>query len=268
MYDYGYNYDYSYDYGSAANVAGGFLLGGVIMWIIGMAVGVFLIISMWKLFTKAGRKGWAAIVPVYSIIVMLEIAELPMWYLALFLIPFANIYAMFKVYIEIAHKFGKSTGFGVGMVFLSIVFIPMLAFGKDEYKGGNAINLNNLNNSNINSNMQNNTQVNVPNNNFVNVMDVNNGINIEPVNSVNKQNNRSAFQPIGNVNNNVQNMNVSNISSINSIPVSLMNNVDNPINVQPIQENNPSVNINQKNINTMKSLEFKLFSIFLKKLLT
>lgn len=262
MYDYSYNYGYgydSYDYSSAANAAGGLLLGGVVMWIIGMAAAVFNIICMWKLFTKAGKKGWASLVPVYNIIVMLEIAELPMWYLALFLVPFANVYAMFKIYIEIAHKFGKSTGFGIGMVFLGIVFIPMLAFGKVEYKGVNNKSSNNLNN-NINSNMQNNQQVNVTNNNFIpNVMDVNSGITTQPINDVNMQNNTSPFQPIGNINNNVQDMNVNNISSTSITPVSPMNNTDNTINIRPVsevnvesvQENNISSNINQNNINNM-----------------
>ena len=55
---------------------------------------ILTIIATWKMFTKAGKPGWAAIIPVYNIIVMLEIAELPMWYIALFLIPFANIYAI------------------------------------------------------------------------------------------------------------------------------------------------------------------------------
>lgn len=135
MYDYGY-YDYGYDYGydAGSSVSTGlavFGIGMLIMWLVAMAISVFTLISMWKVFKKAGKPGWAAIVPIYNIIVMLEIAELPMWYIALFFVPFANIYAMFKIYIELAHKFGKSTGFGVGMVFFAPIFFGMLAFGKN-----------------------------------------------------------------------------------------------------------------------------------------
>lgn len=84
---------------------------------------------------KAGKPGWASIVPIYNMIVLLEITELPLWYIVLFFIPFANIYALFKIYIELAHKFGKSTGFGVATVFFSIVCLPILAFSKTaEYK--------------------------------------------------------------------------------------------------------------------------------------
>ena len=58
-----------------------------------------------------------------------------LWYIVLFFIPIANIYAVFKIYIELAHKFGKSTGFGVATVFFSIVCLPILAFSKTaEYK--------------------------------------------------------------------------------------------------------------------------------------
>ena len=132
MYDYTY-YDYGYDYGyqAASGLAAGMLIFGIIMWLIGIAVSVITIISMWKIFVKAGKPGWAAIIPVYNIIVMLEISELPMWYLALYFVPGANIYAMIKTYIEVAHKFGKSTGFGVGMALLSPVFLTMLAFNKN-----------------------------------------------------------------------------------------------------------------------------------------
>lgn len=131
MYDYSY-YDYGYGYEEVATglaVAG---VGLVIYWLICVGISVFTLVCMWKVFKKAGKPGWAALVPIYNIIVMLEIAELPMWYIALFFVPFANIYAMFKIYIEVAHKFGKSTGFGVGMVFLAPIFLGILAFGKDS----------------------------------------------------------------------------------------------------------------------------------------
>lgn len=135
MYDYTY-YDYGYDYGygyEAADAATGLAAVGIgllIFWLICMALGVFTIICNWKVFKKAGKPGWASIIPIYNTIVMIEIAELPMWYIALFFVPFANIYAMFKIYIEIAHKFGKSTGFGVGMAFFAPIFMAILAFDK------------------------------------------------------------------------------------------------------------------------------------------
>lgn len=130
MYDYsGYGYDYGYTQTATTGLA---LAGGILLvfWLIGMAISIFSIVCLWKVFNKAGKPGWASLIPIYNMIVMIEISGLPMWYIALFFIPFANIYAMFKIYIEIAHKFGKSTGFGVGMVFFAPIFFAILAFDK------------------------------------------------------------------------------------------------------------------------------------------
>jgi len=129
MYDYGYE--------QAASGLAGFAIFSLVMWIIVIAVSVVNIIAMWKVFTKAGKPGWAAIIPIYNLIVLLEITELPMWYIALYCVPGANIFAMFKIYIELAKKFGKSTGFGVGMVFFTPIFMAILAFDKEVvYQNG------------------------------------------------------------------------------------------------------------------------------------
>ena len=96
-----------------------------------IAMAVLAIVSLWKIFTKAGKPGWASIVPIYNIIVLLQICDLPVWYIVLCIIPIANIYVIFKTYIELAHKFGKSTGFGVLTVFFSEICLPILAFDKN-----------------------------------------------------------------------------------------------------------------------------------------
>lgn len=142
MYD--YDYDYSYDYGtttgydtsSSLGTAGMALTGGVLMFvIIDFAVFVLLIVSMCKIFIKYGKKWWEFLIYGYNTVVMLEMAEMPLWNYFIFLIPFVNIYILFKVAIRIAKAFGKGTGFGVGMVLLPIIFIPILAFSKAQYVG-------------------------------------------------------------------------------------------------------------------------------------
>lgn len=113
---------------------GGLLAGlGTYMFFI-WALVIFMFVCMWKIFKKAGKNGWEAIVPIYNIIVLLEICKLPLWNIVLFIIPIANIYIMFKIYIELAHRFGKSTGFGVATVFFSIICLPILAFGDNSYQ--------------------------------------------------------------------------------------------------------------------------------------
>ena len=99
------------------------------------AFALLIIASVWKVFTKAGKPGWASLIPIYNMIVLLEITGKPIWWIILFLIPFVNFIAAFLVMIPLAEKFGKGTGFGIGLVFLSFVFFPILAFGDAEYRG-------------------------------------------------------------------------------------------------------------------------------------
>jgi hypothetical protein len=100
-----------------------------------LAIVVVMIASMWQVFVKAGKPGWAAIVPIYNTIVMLEIVGKPLWWLVLFFIPFVSFVALILVYIELAKCFGKSAGFAVGMLFLPFIFFPMLGFGDARYLG-------------------------------------------------------------------------------------------------------------------------------------
>jgi hypothetical protein len=95
---------------------------------------VLMIVSAWKVFVKAGKPGWASIVPIYNMIVMLEVTGKPLWWIVLFFLPIANFIAAILLSIALAEKFGKSTGFGLGLAFLPFIFLPMLAFGDARYK--------------------------------------------------------------------------------------------------------------------------------------
>ena len=105
---------------------------GIFIWILGMALSIFFVVAMWKVFVKAGKPGWAALIPIYNIYIMCEIAEKEWWYILLLCVPILNIYAMFVIYDGIAKKFGKTTGFTIGMMFLPYIFFPILAFGKNN----------------------------------------------------------------------------------------------------------------------------------------
>jgi hypothetical protein len=108
----------------------------MIVGLIELLIVIAAIAGLWKTFEKAGKPGWAAIVPIYNIIVMLEIAGKPLWWIVLFLIPLVNLVVAILVGIAIAEKFGKSAGFGVGLALLSFVFYPILGFGDAQYGGG------------------------------------------------------------------------------------------------------------------------------------
>jgi len=107
---------------------------GILGWLLYMAVIVFYIFCMWKVFVKAGKPGWAAIIPIYNVLVMLEIVGRPWWYLLLMFVPVVDIVIGIMILFDLAKVFGKGTGFGFGLLFLSFIFIPILAFGDATYQ--------------------------------------------------------------------------------------------------------------------------------------
>ena len=125
--------DFSGDGASAA--AAGL---GIVMTLFMLAFAVLMIAAMWKVFDKAGEPGWAAIVPIYNIVVLLKISGKPIWWIVLFMIPFVNFIAMILVAMALAESFGKSTGFALGLVLLPFIFYPLLAWGDGNYRGAPA----------------------------------------------------------------------------------------------------------------------------------
>ena len=112
--------------------------GGAVVGIIYLAVIVLMIASMWKVFAKAGQPGWAAIVPIYNIIVLLKIAGKPVWWVVLFLVPIVSLVIAILIYLGVAKSFGKGGGFAAGLILLPFVFWPMLGFGSAQYQGASS----------------------------------------------------------------------------------------------------------------------------------
>ena len=117
---------------SGAAVGAGIGMGAMLFSCIVLLV---IVAAMWKVFTKAGKPGWASIVPIYNIWVLLEIVGRPSWWLVLMLIPFVNFIVLIILSIDVAKSFGKGTGFGLGLAFLSLIFYPILGFGDAKYRG-------------------------------------------------------------------------------------------------------------------------------------
>ena len=107
-----------------------------------IAIIVLVIASMWTIFSKTGKPGWAAIIPIYNIIVLLQIVGKPGWWLILMLIPIINLVFLIIVHHKLSLSFGKSAGFTVGLILLGFIFLPILAFGDAKYlgPGGNQMN--------------------------------------------------------------------------------------------------------------------------------
>ena len=106
---------------------------GIVGMLIGLAFIVLMIASIWKVFTKAGQPGWAAIIPIYNVIVLLKIIGKPWCWILGFLIPLVNFIVMILMAVGLAKVFGKGIGFAVGLILLGFIFYPILAFGDATY---------------------------------------------------------------------------------------------------------------------------------------
>jgi hypothetical protein len=101
-----------------------------------LAVSVVAIIGLWAVFRKAGRPGWAALIPFYNAYVLVKTAGRPGWWAIVLFIPLASIPIAILVAIDLAHAFGRSTTFGVLLLWLaSPVGYLMLGFGDARYRG-------------------------------------------------------------------------------------------------------------------------------------
>lgn len=224
--------------------------------IIELVIAVYIIFITWRVFEKAGRKGWESIIPFYNIYVAFTIAGLEWWYLILMFVPFVNIYVAVHLSIELAHRFNKSTAFGFGLLFLNPIFMSILAFEKDTVYTpvDGSSNMNSSNNNNFNNNSYN-YNTNQNNMNGYNGMNVNNMNNMNNMNNngMNQSNNMSnSSNNYGPTFNPTSNTNMNSIPSFNS-----NNNGVNSNNNGVNSSNNMGIN---NNINTTSSTD--AFSLY------
>ncbi|MDR9402035.1 MAG: DUF5684 domain-containing protein [Halothece sp. Uz-M2-17] len=102
--------------------------------IVQLIIFILLIAGNWMVFVKAGQPGWAILIPFYNVYVTLKIAGRPGWWLILLFIPLVNLIFII-IPFDIAGKFGKGVGYGLGLLFLPFIFYPVLGFGHASYRG-------------------------------------------------------------------------------------------------------------------------------------
>jgi len=124
----------NYDSTSPGGIAALFAIFAALMVPI-IIVSIVMIIAHWKIYEKAGKPGWAAIIPIYNVIVLLEIVGKPIWWIFLFIIPCVNFVFLIWTVNLLSKSFGQSEGFTVGLLLLGIVFYPILGFGNYQYLG-------------------------------------------------------------------------------------------------------------------------------------
>jgi magnesium-transporting ATPase (P-type) len=133
-----------------------FLAGfGIFLFVFLLVACILLIVTNWKIFSKAGKPGWASLIPFYNIYIMSDIAFGNLSYFIAIMISWVVSFlggfleisilsslaglASFVLYIiycvKISKAFGKSGGFAVGLVLLPLIFFPILGLGSAEYIG-------------------------------------------------------------------------------------------------------------------------------------
>jgi hypothetical protein len=120
---------YSYSYTSQGKAP------GPVFWICWLVFVVLMIAALWKVFSKAGEPGWAAIIPIVNTYFLCKIAGRPGWWVILMFIPLVNLIIWIILCIDVAKSFGKGTGFGIGLLLLPFIFFLILGFGSAQYQG-------------------------------------------------------------------------------------------------------------------------------------
>ena len=109
--------------------------GSAVATILYLIIVVACIAGLWKMFIKAGKPGWAAIVPIYNLIVLIQIAGKPVWWIILLIIPIVSLVILVILFLEIVKKFGQPAWHVVLMILFSFIYIPYLGFSDVKYQG-------------------------------------------------------------------------------------------------------------------------------------
>ncbi|HQE59961.1 MAG TPA: DUF5684 domain-containing protein [Spirochaetota bacterium] len=103
--------------------------------VLSIAILIVMVVSYWKIYVKAGKPGWAAIVPIYNIIVLLEVIKKPTWWLVLCIIPCTLPVALVLIALEFVKVFGKPSWHAALMIFFGVIYAPYIAFSDAKYVG-------------------------------------------------------------------------------------------------------------------------------------
>lgn len=108
---------------------------GIGYMIVILAIAIVTLVGMWKVYEKAGKPGWAAIVPFYNLYCLFDMSFGNGWLFLLTFVPCVNFVMAIMCYFKLAKAFGKGVGFGFGLLFLNAIFMLILGFGDAEYIG-------------------------------------------------------------------------------------------------------------------------------------
>lgn len=122
-----------YDGMNSGDVAGAMAM-GVGMLFFYLIVYLFFSFCLYKIFQKARRDdAWAAFIPIYNTIVLVDILKKPIWWFILLMIPFVNIIFAIMLTDRLSKFFGKDILMTLLLLVLPFIGLPILAFGDAAY---------------------------------------------------------------------------------------------------------------------------------------
>ena len=107
--------------------------------IFSLVLAAFYVYCAWRIFEKAGKPGWAALIPIFNTLIQLEIVQRPLWWVFLMFVPGVNLVITVIIIFDLAKAFGKDNGFAFGLLFLAPIFVPILALGNAVYTPRNPV---------------------------------------------------------------------------------------------------------------------------------
>ena len=107
---------------------------GLGMLLFNLLVVVGVLVGIWKVFVKANKPGWAALVPIYNLFVLAEVGGKPSWWAILLFVPLVNLIVFVVICMGVAKNFGKNELYGIGLALLGFIFFPLLGFGNARYR--------------------------------------------------------------------------------------------------------------------------------------
>lgn len=109
--------------------------GSIVYSLIVLAIAIVVLVGLWKVFEKAGKPGWGAIVPFYNLYCLFDMTFGTGWLFLLMFIPCVGQIMLIIMWVKLAMAFDKGVAFGIGILFLPFIFVPMLGFGDAQYVG-------------------------------------------------------------------------------------------------------------------------------------
>ena len=109
--------------------------GSIVYMLVVLAIAIVVLVGLWKVFEKAGKPGWGAIVPLYNLYCLFEMTFGTGWLFLLIFVPCVGAIMTIIMWIKLAMAFDKGVGFGIGILFFPFMFVPMLGFGDAQYVG-------------------------------------------------------------------------------------------------------------------------------------